>query len=507
MLTTFWDALVFRSCREGDRVAVAQGARTLTFDEWRHAASAFAGWYLQSGRGPGDRVLLWMDSSPDMAIAILGLWKAGAIVALMDPKAKAAQFEHAVRTVVPTAIVCDDPAAIPSHDLGVPIVAFRSIDLQTLADLDPRGHSAVPTDAASIVFTSGSTGRPKGVTQSHGNLLRACDAVTGYLGLRIDDRILCSVPWSFDYGYGQLLSTLLRGSTQILPTALNPFAICEAIAQHRPTVLAGIPSLFTYLLRGVSPFRETDLSSIRMITNTGGKIPPPVLEELLHILEGRTIFLNYGLTETYRTSFLDPGLARLKPNSVGRAIPGVDIVILREDGTVADAMEVGQIVHRGDYICLGYWNDPEATAKAIRPDPLAVPGCPGNPRALYTGDYGYVDEDGLLYFVGRRDAQLKSMGVRVSPLEVEEILYASGMVEEVAVVGKAHELLGDEIWAVVVPKPVARPEEIASRLTAYSRGAMSPYMMPRRFLAKGEMPKTTTGKIDYQAIKREVERQ
>ena len=507
MLITFWDALVLRARSEGDRIAIVQGERTLTFGEWLHAAGAFAHWYRRSAGGPRGRVLLWMDSSPAMAIAIVGLWKAGAIVVLMDPKSKAAQFEHAVRTVSPVAIVCDDPSAVPSFDLGVPIVAFCSIDVQTPSDVDRAGHSSLPTDPASIVFTSGSTGRPKGVTQSHGNLIRACDAVTGYLGLSAADRILCCVPWSFDYGFGQLLSTLMRGSTQILPTALNPFAICEAIAQHRPTVLAGIPSLFTYLLRGVSPFRETDLSSIRTITNTGGKIPQPIFEELLHLLEDRTIFLNYGLTETYRTAFLDPSLARLKPNSVGRAIPGVDIVILREDGTVANPMEVGQIVHRGDYICLGYWNDPEATAKAVRPDPLAVPGCPGDAKALYTGDYGYADEEGFLYFVGRRDAQLKSMGVRVSPLEVEEILYASGMVEEVAVVGKAHELLGDEIWAVVVPKPGVRAEDIVSRLTAYSRGAMSPYMMPRRYLAKGEMPKTTTGKIDYRAIKTDVERQ
>jgi acyl-CoA synthetase (AMP-forming)/AMP-acid ligase II len=507
MVTTFWDVLEARSQGDGERAAIVQGPRTLTFVEWREAASAFADWYRQFGGNPGGRVLLWMDSSPDMAIAVLGLWKARAIVALMDPKSKAASFEHAVRTVSPAAVVCDDPSAVPNLDLGVPIVAFRSIDLQARSNAGTQRHAALATDPASIVFTSGSSGRPKGVTQSHGNLLRACEAVTGYLGLERDDRILCSVPWSFDYGYGQLLSTLMRGATQVLPVALNPFAICEAISQHRPTVLAGIPSLFTYLLRGVSPFRETDLSSIRTITNTGGKIPPPVFEELLRLLEGRRIFLNYGLTETYRTSFLEPELAGVKPNSVGRAIPGVDIVILREDGTVADPLEVGQIVHRGDYICLGYWNDPEATAKAVRPDPLAVPGCPGDPKALYTGDYGYVDGEGLLYFVGRRDAQLKSMGVRVSPLEVEEILYASGMVEEVAVVGRAHELLGDEIWAVVVPKSVARPEEIASMLTAYSRSAMSPYMMPRRYLAKGAMPKTTTGKIDYQAIKTEIERQ
>ena len=502
MTSTYWSLLAARAQSDGQRDAIVQGERRMTFADWHRRAGAFGNWYGAQGGCGGGRVLLWMDSSPDMAVAMLGLWKAGAIFALMDPKAKASHFRHAVERIEPFAIVCDDLGTLPVHDAGASVFVFRDLDLEI--DRPDVVTRALPTDPASIVFTSGSTGRPKGVTQSHRNLLRACESVTGYLGLTDNDRILCTVPWSFDYGYGQLLSTIMRGATQVLPTALNPFGICNAITAHRPTVLAGIPSLFTYLFRGVSPFRDTDLSSIAVITNTGGKIPGPILDELLQVLPGRRVFLNYGLTETYRTSYLDPALVATRPTSIGRPIPGVDIVIVRDDGSMAEPNEIGHIVHRGDFICLGYWNDPEATAQSLRPDPLAVPGCPNPAVALFTGDYGHLDEDGYLYFSCRRDSQLKSMGVRVSPLEVEELLHESGLVAEVAVVGKSHEVLGDEIWAVIVPRS-GDGADVNKRLKEYSRKTMSPYMMPRRYVVKAALPKTTTGKTDYPALKAEIQ--
>lgn len=474
----------------------------MSFGDWGRRAAALGEWYLSQGGPPGGRVLLWMDSSPDMAVAMLGLWRVGAIFALMDPKAKAGHFIHAIRTIEPFAILCDRTDALPTLEIEGRVVAFGEIDLERDATAT-RSREALPTDPASIVFTSGSTGRPKGVTQSHRNLLRACESVAGYLGLTDRDRILCSVPWSFDYGYGQLLSTLMCGSVQVLPTALNPFAICKAIEEHRPTVFAGIPSVFTYLLRGVSPFRQTDISSIQTITNTGGRIPGPVLTELLQLFQGRCVFLNYGLTETYRTSYLAPDLVPTRPTSIGRPIPGTAIAILRDDGTVAGPNEIGQIVHRGDFVCLGYWNDPAETAKSVRPDPLALSGCPNPAPALFTGDYGWMDEEGFLYFSCRRDSQLKSMGVRVSPSEIEEVLYESGLVHEVAVVGKPHELLGDEICAMVVPVE-SEQSDIVPQLMAFARNKMSPYMVPRRFLVRDALPKTTTGKVDYPAIKAEV---
>lgn len=500
MVESVWSRLVAHATASPDRPALLQGDRVFTFAEWRRLAECYASWFASHGCRPGDRILLWMNAGPEMAAAMLGTWQRGAIFALMDPRAKADHLHHAVRTIGPR-LVCVDPAVPLPAPLDIPTVAVTDLDRSAHV---PAAQPLLPTDPASIVFTSGSTGRPKGVTQSHGNLARGCAAVASYLGLTADDRILCTVPWSFDYGYGQMLSTTHFGVTQVLPAHPNPFSLCDAITRHRPTVLAGVPSQFTYLLRGVSPFRQTDVSSIRMVTNTGGTIPAGVLDDLLAMFPDRRIVLNYGLTETYRTSFLDPSLVHTHRDSIGRAIPGAAVAIVRDDGTPAAVDEVGEIIHRGDYVCLGYWNDPEATARAIRPDPFAVSGCARPPVAVFTGDLGRIDAAGLLYYCGRRDRQLKVMGVRVNPGEIEEALYRSGLVHEVAVVARKHDMLGHEVWAVVVASPDTPVDAVAYRLKDHCRATLSPYMVPQRFLVKDALPKTTSGKTDYPRLDAEV---
>jgi acyl-CoA synthetase (AMP-forming)/AMP-acid ligase II len=318
------------------------------------------------------------------------------------------------------------------------------------------------------------------------------------LGLEASDRILCPIPWSFDYGYGQLLSTLLRGVTHVLPANTSPSAVWDAIGRQRPSVLPGIPSLFTWLLRGPARPRGVDVACLRMVTNTGGTIPELVLDDLLDLFAGSQVFLNYGLTETYRTSCLDSSLVRERPTSIGRPIPGVEVEIRREDGSLADPGEVGEIVHRGGSLFCGYWGDREATDRALRPDP----GDPSAPRVLFTGDLGRRDEAGFLYFVGRRDHQLKSMGVRVNPSEIEALLDASGLVQEVAVFGIPHDLIGHEIWAAVVLREDDPNAE--RKLSAHAHRVMSRYMKPRRFLMKAALPRTHTGKVDKRALAAEA---
>lgn len=496
-----WNAFGATVVRAPRRTAIVTGDRRVTFAWWYRHATRWGQELRILGVQRHDRVVVWMRPSPDTAVVMLGIWAAGGIVVLMDPDAGGPHLRHAVDRARPVAIVRGPGAPVPETDGPLPPV-IDAADVDTFAhapDLAVPGESALPTDPASIVFTSGSTGGPKGVTQSHGHLLRACRAVGGYLGLTASDSLLCPVPWAFDYGFGQLLSTIVLGTPHVLPATNNPLGVCAAIEEHRPTVFAGIPSLFSYLLRGVSPIRSTDVSSVRIVTNTGGAIAPPILEDALGRFAHARIFLNYGLTETYRTAFLDPALVRDHPTSIGRAIPGVAVAILREDGSVAAPREEGEIVHRGDYICLGYWSDPDATARAIRPDPLAPPGAGVATRALFTGDHGVIDEHGLLYFRGRRDHQLKSMGVRVSPTDVEDLLHRSTLVTQAAVFGIKHDFLGDEVWAAVVPADGL--EHAPRALKHYARGVMSPHMAPARYLVLEDLPKTHTGKIDYAALK------
>lgn len=488
-----WSSFLATARRVPERQAVVLDDEVLTFAALERRAREIGGALVRRGVRPGDRVIVWITTRPETAAVMLGIWAAGAVPVLMDAKEPAAHLDHAIGKVTPVLLVKDRSGTLPTTGRSVPIADELVGD--PLAD----GVRRLPTDPASIVFTSGSTGRPKGVTQSHGSLIRACTAVGDYLGYGPDERILSPIPWAFDYGYGQLLTALLRGATLCLPAQINAFGICAGFERYRPTVFAGIPSIFGYLLRGLSPFAKTDLSSVRIVTNTGGTIAAPILADAFAAFREARFFLNYGLTESYRTAYLPPELARSKPTSIGKGIPGVEVVVLREDGTVCAPGEEGEIVHRGDYLMMGYWDDPEATAKALRPDPFVIPGTPAPARVLHTGDYGVTDEDGDLYFRGRRDHLIKSMDVRVTPSEVEALLHASGLVREVAVFGVPHPLLGHEVWAAV--EPIDPGDDVRPKLLAYARGVMSPYMQPRKVEVMAALPRTRTGKVDYPALR------
>lgn len=495
MTFDLWSTFAATVAVHPERLAFVRGEERVSFAALLARADAFRAQYRAHGIGVGDRILCWTSNDADIAAAILAAWGEGAIPSLIDTACRASQLSHAVGTAGPKLIVRAGTTLLPVEIDDVPVIVTDDVPSTSVAPQVPI--RCLPTDPASIVFTSGSTGRPKGVVQSHGNLLRGCRAVASYLGLHGDDVLLCPVPWSFDYGYGQLLSTVVFGVTQVIPTAFNPFGICEALGEQRPTVLAGLPSLFTYLMGGMSPIRQAERGSVRLITNTGGQVPGPVLTALRDAFPSARIVLNYGLTETYRSCYI-PDDARMRPGLIGQAIPGADVIVVRYDGRIADIGEEGEIVHRGDYVCLGYWNDPEATAKAIRPDPLALAANPRPAPCVYTGDFGYRDEDGLIVYLGRRDHLLKPMGIRVSPGEVEFLLQESGLVEFVAVFGRPHELLGHEVWAAVTLKnddDAARAE-----LARFARQVMTPAMLPRRYLFKASLPRTTTGKVDYPAL-------
>ena len=509
-----WDAFSRTVRAHGPRTAFISGGSCVTFEQWMARAQDYAMWFAGAASGGasgggGERALVIMRNSPEMAAAMCGIWGAGGIPALLHADSPPSHVAHAIELINPRCVFVDDGSLVRLPDIR----AATPSDIARVRDGAARPIDNSPArlgDPASIVFTSGSTGPPKGVIQSHGNLLRGCRAVNGYLGLDHGDSIVCPIPWSFDYGFGLLLTTMIMGARQILPDSSHPAALCEAIARHRPTMLPGVPSLFAYLFTGLSPVRETDLSSLRIVSSTGGAIAPSVFDGMLDAFGHCRIFLNYGLTESYRTSALDPALVRAHPTSVGRAIPGVSIAIVREDRSEAAPGEEGEIVHRGDFIFLSYYGDPAATSRVRRPDPRAAPAptpTPGTgaaPPALFTGDYGRIDADGLLFIHGRRDRQLKSMGVRISPEEIERLLQQSGLVQDAAVFGQKHDMLGDEVCAAVVPAPGAT--DIASALARFARATMSPAMVPRRWLIRAALPRTSTGKTDYPALRGEAAR-
>jgi acyl-CoA synthetase (AMP-forming)/AMP-acid ligase II len=497
-----WTRFLRTAVRRGGAPALIVGGRAAGFAMLRHLAVAQATAGPLAGVAPGERVLLWSRNSVAMAAAILATWARGAIPVLLAPQTAERHVAHAAATT-DVARVLAEPALLDA--------ARRAATGRTIAVLE---EEAVPADAsgqaaaeaahvgepASILFTSGSSGLPKGVAQSHAALAEGCRSVAQVLGLRAEDRILCGVPWGFDYGWGQLLSTFFLGTTQILPSASDPLAVCEAITRDRPSVLAAVPSLLAGMLRGVSDIARAELSSLRLLTSTGSRIAPALFAETQARFGHAAISLNYGLTETYRSASLDPALARTHPDSVGRAIPGVALAVVDEAGRPVPPGTVGEVVHRGVGVFLGYWGDPEATARVRRPDPLwRHPGLPA-PPAVFTGDLGAIGPDGLLRLAGRRDRQIKSMGVRVSPEEIEGILLGSDLLRDAAVIARPDETIGEVVVAVVVPTHPG--EDPLPALKRRAREEMSPFMQPRAWHVVDTLPRTASGKVDYPVLRR-----
>ena len=506
MSVTLWQRFQATATDRGAAVAIRHGDRALRFDQMIGQA---LGWARRLDAAPGARVVIAAANSVDLAAAVPGIWISGAIPVFVNADAPDSHLRHAVLQTEAAAVLVS-----PGRRFGE--VPARVIDLQPgdLGDLPQVPDQDAPDQdelaPGSIVYTSGSTGAPKGVVQAAASLASGVDRVAATLGYRPSDSILCPIPFAFDYGWGQLLSLLLGGMPLVLPEPRTAAGICAALAAHRPTVLAGVPAVFADLLSGLAPIRETDRRSVRLITNTGSRIPDPVRQGLSDLFPDAALSLNYGLTETYRSASLPLAEAAQYPASVGHALPGVVLSVLRPDGTEADVGEEGEIIHRGAGMFLGYWNDAARTAQVLRPDPLWSGPLSSDraqlaPMAVFTGDLGHKDAGGRLYIHGRRDRQMKSMGVRVSPDEVEQLLLASGLLSEVAVVARKHDVVGDLIVAMVsLPEgDAANAADLALRaLKRHARATLSPYMQPRDYVVLPALPRNPNGKVDYPALAR-----
>jgi acyl-CoA synthetase (AMP-forming)/AMP-acid ligase II len=359
------------------------------------------------------------------------------------------------------------------------------------------GLKTTPEKPASIILTSGSTGIPKGVVQTHKTLVTQCSAVAVSLGYRDDDRLLCPVPWAHDYGWVQLQGVYFLGMCMILPELPGPAAASLAIGSHRPTIVGGVPSLYASFVYGASGIRQVDRGSVRLLTSTGSPFPQGVLDDVRSLFGSAGIALNYGLTETYRTTCLKPDEIDRFPGSVGRPINGVSIRIIRDDGTEVVPGEVGEVVHHGAGVFNGYWGDRGKTDSIRRRSSLF----PGDDSAyeVSTGDYGRLDDLGYLYLLGRRDRIIKSMDVRVALDEVEVHLMASGLLLEAAVLDLPHRISGSIVAAAVVMKDGSKVHQQAIR--DYSRSSLPQAMRPRHFLFTESLPRTSSGKTDYPTIR------
>lgn len=395
-------------------------------------------------------------------------------------------------------IVADCPSAekqckfvsdLPCHDLPSIIKVRTTFQAATFC---------TEKELAAILYTSGSTGRPKGVMLSHANLIAGAEIVADYLDLSASDRLLAALPLSFDAGLNQLTTAMLVGGATVMIEFRFAREIVDTLIEQRITGLAGVPSLWTLLTQKTSGLHKRSPPHLRYITNTGGALSPKIVEQLRHQLPETEVFLMYGLTEAFRSTYLQPTEIDARPGSMGKAIPNTELLVVGDDGTLCGPGEVGELVHHGPTVSLGYWGKPELTAQVLRPHPITPPGRSVGDLVCYSGDLVRRDQDGYLYFVARRDNQIKSAGFRISPTEVEEVLCSINGVRAAAVVGLPDEDLGQVVAAVIVLDVDAVLK--SSEIIGATSSSLPRHMVPKQVEQIESIPLTANGKTDYAAV-------
>ncbi len=480
--------------RDPDRVALVSAGRRVTYGELDRLVDGAAAGLRELGVERGDRVATVLPNGIEAAIAIYGVLRAGAAFSPLNPTIKHEKLAHVLSNSQAAAVLCDaDRAEVVGTAVAetaeVPIVN----EVEALAGSDGEAPTRpVSVDLAAVIYTSGSTGDPKGVTLTHANMTFAADSIIEYLGMERSDIVLCVLPLSFDYGLYQLLMSMRLGATLVLePNFAFPGRVVQLLEAEDVTGLPGVPTVFQVLLslRGLA---DRELPSLRFLTNTGAALPKPTVEAISRTFPNARLYSMYGLTECKRATYMPPDQLAGRPTSVGIPIPGTEAWIEDEQGNVVGPGQVGELMIRGSHVMQGYWNDPEATAERLRPGRWPWE------RVLASGDLFRSDEEGYLYFVGRRDDLIKSGGEKVVPREIEDVLHAASGVREVAVVGIADRLLGQAVHAHVSLQDGATLDE--SALRAYCADHLEDHMVPRRIVIHHELPRTSNGKIDRLAL-------
>lgn len=500
-----------------ERTPQAQALRyqgqSLCYGELAAQMTRLAQTLLALGVQRSERVAIYLEKRFENVVGMFGSALAGAVFVPLNPLLKQEQVSHQINDCQAAVLITSAErfaATVAvlrnctSLRLIIIVGAAEVLELSlpaTLISWDQallaRPAVAVPRlidlDMAAILYTSGSTGKPKGVVCSHRNLVSGAASVALYLDNRAQDRVLCVLPLSFDYGLSQLTTMFLCGGTAVLMNYLLPQDILQAVRDEQITGLAAIPPLWGQLAR----LDWSMISSLRYASNSGGVLAAPVLSKLRGSLPLVAIYLMYGLTEAFRSTYLDPALVDLRADSIGQAIPGNEVLVLRADGSVCDADEVGELVHRGPLVTLGYWNDPVASAARFKPLPPVQNGWRLPELAVWSGDLVRRDAQGYLYFVGRNSDLIKISGYRISPVEVEDVLCRVPGVGELAVVGVPHPLHEQALVAVVSADVSVTP----AMLRSHCQRLLPAYMVPSHFaLEASALPRNSNGKINRLAL-------
>ncbi len=515
-----------------DRAQHAPDATALVFKDQRldyavlqREVEAAAAGLLTLGIAPGERVAVYLPKQPETVFSLFGAAAAGACFVPVNPLLKPRQVAYIlthcnVRVLITsgprlkllqevlaecpelqTVVVVEDQ---PPQLAGDPVQNIIGYPEFCSSGSEKPPHRRIDTDMAAILYTSGSTGNPKGVVLSHRNLVAGARSVASYLGNTSDDRVLAVLPLSFDAGLSQLTTAFSVGASVVLMDYLLPRDVIRAIARYQVTGLSAVPPLWNQLVGLEWP--QEAAASLRYITNTGGAMPVPTTRALQQSLPKTDIFLMYGLTEAFRSTYLPPDQVDIRPESMGKAIPNAEILVVNQQGSECAPGEPGELVHRGALVAMGYWNDPEKTAQRFKPCPKQAAEISIAELAVWSGDQVMKDEEGYLYFISRKDEMIKTSGYRVSPTEVEEVVYASGLVAGTAALGLTHATLGQAILLVAThTDPAAPGPALEEALLVHCRKELPNFMVPLAVIARDALPHNQNGKIDRKALSAEYQ--
>ncbi|MCC8996590.1 MAG: acyl-CoA ligase (AMP-forming), exosortase A system-associated [Nitrosomonas sp.] len=468
----------------------------------------------------GDRIAIYLEKRLENVIAMFATTLAGGVFVPVNPGLKTDQVMHILydcgarilvtsakrleflqdallnQAYLHTIVIVDDANNESRGITNFQIVRWTEVHATDVQ----RSVNVIDNDIAAIIYTSGSTGKPKGVVLSHRNLVAGAKSVAAYLHNHEEDRILTVLPLSFDYGLSQLTTGFYVGATNVLMNYLLPRDILDHVNEYKITGLAAVPSLWIQL----AALNWRGAESLRYITNSGGAMPTPIIQLLRTMLPKAKIYLMYGFTEAFRSTYLVPEEIDQRPNSIGKAIPNAEVLVLRQDGTACEPEEPGELVHRGATVAMSYWNDREKTAVTFKPISLQQNGLSFHEIAAWSGDTVKMDTEGFLYFIGRRDDLIKSSGYRISPTEIEEILYDIEHINEAVAFGVPHAALGQGIVVIVTTKPGAILN-IDTVLQA-CKNKLPVYMCPHHIeIRQSDLPKNSNGKIDRHRLAQEMQ--
>lgn len=491
------------------KLAIVSGDARIAYGElWRQSVR-LANALKARGVVRGDRVAIYLDNSWQSALAVFGTLLADAAFVLINPQTKSdklayiledsgarvllaeASLHHQVRPALAVLATPPQLLAVGAEIEGDGAAESLQAALAGATEVPPATTN-IALDLAALIYTSGSTGEPKGVMHTHQSMRFALESLTEYLQLDGNDRILCMLPLAFDYGLYQLLLAVHSGATVVLERSFTYSAtIFKLLESERITIFPGVPTVYAMLLAADrnSPLR---FPLVRAVTNTAAALPASFNRRLQTIFPRARIYRMYGLTECKRVCYLDPALIEQKPDSVGKAIPGTETLLLDDTGQPVAPGQPGKLYVRGPHVMLGYWKQPQKTAHMLQPGPT-----PGE-RMLCTHDYFTADADGCLYFVGRSDNIIKCRGEKVSPVEVESVLYGLSGVRDAAVLGVPDPVLGQAVHAVVSLNEGAMLDEITIRRLCACQ--LENYMVPSRVLLLPELPKSANGKVDNKTL-------